>query len=98
LQALVHPSRTVHLLQTAGLSQQLYPAAASQHLHTLPFLSQDAFDQLLWCADLNLVRGEDSFVRAQWAGRPLLWHIYPQTENAHLDKLQAWLDISGQTP
>jgi hypothetical protein len=35
---------------------------------------------LLWLCDLNFVRGEDSFVRAQWAARPLVWQIYPQQE------------------
>jgi uncharacterized repeat protein (TIGR03837 family) len=39
------------------------------------------------------VRGEDSFVRAQLAGNPLVWHIYPQAEEAHLPKLQAFLEI-----
>jgi len=37
------------------------------------------------------VRGEDSFVRAAWAARPLVWQIYPQDENVHLEKLEAWL-------
>jgi len=57
----------------------------------IPFVSQTDFDRLLWSADLNLVRGEDSFVRALWAGRPMLWHIYPQQDDAHLAKLDAWL-------
>jgi len=57
----------------------------------IPFVSQTDFDRLLWRADLNLVRGEDSFVRALWAGRPMLWHIYPQEGDAHLAKLNAWL-------
>ena len=59
----------------------------------LPFVSQDDYDRLLWCCDFNAVRGEDSFVRAQWAGRPLLWHIYAQAENAHWDKLEAFLQL-----
>jgi len=58
----------------------------------LPFVSQDDYDRLLWCCDFNAVRGEDSFVRAQWAGRPMLWHIYVQEENAHWEKLDAFLD------
>ena len=57
----------------------------------LPFVSQDDYDRLLWCCDFNAVRGEDSFVRAQWAGRPMLWHIYVQEENAHWEKLDAFL-------
>ncbi|MGI4985740.1 MAG: elongation factor P maturation arginine rhamnosyltransferase EarP [Janthinobacterium lividum] len=57
----------------------------------LPFIDQQAYDRLLWQADLNFVRGEDSFVRAQWAERPFVWHIYPQQDDAHLDKLDAAL-------
>ncbi|WP_372797706.1 elongation factor P maturation arginine rhamnosyltransferase EarP [Litorivivens sp.] len=62
-------------------------------IHILPFLSQDDYDRLLWCCALNIVRGEDSFVRAQWAGSPMLWHIYPQPEDAHQPKLQAFLTL-----
>ena len=58
---------------------------------TTPFLAQDDYDELLWSCDANFVRGEDSFVRAQWAGRPFVWHIYPQDEGAHWVKLAAFL-------
>ena len=61
-------------------------------VHALPFVRQEDYDLLLWTCDLNFVRGEDSFVRAQWAAHPLVWHIYPQAENAHLPKLTAFLD------
>ena len=47
---------------------------------------------MLWACDLNLVRGEDSLVRALWAGQPFVWHIYPQEDNAHHAKLDAFLD------
>ncbi|MBE9610700.1 elongation factor P maturation arginine rhamnosyltransferase EarP [Chitinilyticum piscinae] len=57
---------------------------------TLPMLAQADYDRLLWSCDANFVRGEDSFVRAQWAGKPLIWHIYRQDENTHLEKLAAW--------
>ena len=46
---------------------------------------------MLWACDLNFVRGEDSWVRAQWAARPFIWHIYPQDENLHHVKLRAFL-------
>jgi uncharacterized repeat protein (TIGR03837 family) len=62
-------------------------------VHALPFLAQDRYDQLLWACDFNFVRGEDSFVRAQWAGRPFVWHIYPQGDEAHWAKLNAFLAI-----
>lgn len=65
-------------------------------LQVLPFVSQQDYDQLLWCCDFNAVRGEDSFVRAQWAGQPWLWHIYIQDENAHWEKLEAFLKIYRQ--
>jgi uncharacterized repeat protein (TIGR03837 family) len=60
-------------------------------LRVLPFVAQPQYDRLLWACDLNVVRGEDSFVRAQWAGRPFIWHIYPQDENLHHKKLRAFL-------
>ncbi|MFZ4878761.1 elongation factor P maturation arginine rhamnosyltransferase EarP [Janthinobacterium sp. Mn2066] len=60
-------------------------------LRVLPFVPQDDYDRLLWACDVNFVRGEDSFVRAQWAGKPFIWHIYPQDENLHHVKLRAFL-------
>lgn len=62
-------------------------------IQVLPFMQQEQYDALLWCCDLNLIRGEDSFVRAQWAARPLVWHIYPQEEGAHWDKLEAFMAL-----
>jgi uncharacterized repeat protein (TIGR03837 family) len=52
----------------------------------------ERYDRLLWACDLNFVRGEDSFVQAQLAARPLVWQAYPQHENAHLKKAAAFLD------
>ena len=66
---------------------------AGIEVEIVPFVDQDSYDRLLWACDLNLVRGEDSFVRAQWAARPLLWQIYPQQEAAHWPKLQAFLGL-----
>ena len=59
----------------------------------VPFLSQLDYDYLLWCCDLNFVRGEDSFVRAQWAALPFVWQIYAQAERAHWPKLDAFMQI-----
>lgn len=58
----------------------------------LPYLDQRGYDELLWASDVNFVRGEDSMVRALWAGRPLVWQPYPQHDGAHHAKLAAWLD------
>ena len=56
----------------------------------LPMVSQEEFDQYLWACDSLIIRGEDSFVRAQLAGKPFIWNIYPQTENTHIKKLHAF--------
>lgn len=61
-------------------------------LQIIPFVNQVDFDKLLWCTDYNIIRGEDSFIRAQYAGKPMLWHIYPQQEKTHLIKLEAFLE------
>lgn len=63
----------------------------------LPWLPQRGFDRLLWSCDLNFVRGEDSFVRAQWAGAPFVWQIYPQHDGVHAAKLDAFLARFGAT-
>jgi len=60
--------------------------------HGLAFTDQAGYDRLLWASDVNFARGEDSFVRAQWAARPFVWHIYPQADDAHLPKLDAALE------
>ena len=89
------------LLATAGaaadqVAAELGPSLARGRLRALllPRLTQADFDQLLWAADLNFVRGEDSFVRAQWAGKPFVWQIYPQDDGAHAAKLRAFFDLS----
>ncbi len=58
----------------------------------LPLLPQRQFDRLLWSADIAFVRGEDSPVRAVWAGVPFVWQIYPQHDGVHARKLDALLD------
>ncbi len=62
-------------------------------LQILPFVPQPDYDLLLALCDLNFVRGEDSVIRAHWAGRPFIWQIYRQAEQAHLDKLNAFLTL-----
>ncbi|MED7771933.1 elongation factor P maturation arginine rhamnosyltransferase EarP [Aeromonas dhakensis] len=87
------------VLTGAGLADAVPTARAGDLLRVgnltiklLPMTDQAGYDRLLWSCDLNLVRGEDSFVRAQWAARPFLWHIYPQEEQAHMIKLDGFLD------
>jgi uncharacterized repeat protein (TIGR03837 family) len=78
--------------QALALQDPAWNAARSLAMHRLPLLSQRDYDHLLWSCDFNFVRGEDSLVRALWAGRPFAWQIYPQQDAAHHDKLDAFLD------
>lgn len=80
---------------TAGVLRQ-----GQLELRILPFMPQQDYDVLLALCDVNFVRGEDSVIRAHWAGRPFIWQIYRQQEQAHLQKLQAFLDLmlAGAAP
>jgi uncharacterized repeat protein (TIGR03837 family) len=84
----------VQLLEQNGLQP---PSDVRRQLSIsyLPPLTQRDFDHLLWACDFNCVRGEDSLVRAIWAGKPFVWHIYPQDDAAHHAKLNAFLDMLG---
>ena len=88
-----HGSATEQIASWSG--SELLPGSTLQRgaltVQALPFLPQPTYDRLLWACDVNFVRGEDSFVRAQWAQRPFVWQIYPQSEQAHLVKLDAFL-------
>lgn len=84
------------LLATPGHAQRLLAGLRlppAVRVHALPWFDQPGYDRLLWSADLNVVRGEDSVVRALWAGAPFVWHIYPQHDDAHAAKLQAFLAL-----
>lgn len=78
----------------------LLPDLRGKHIFRFPFLTSTDYDRLLWTCDLNFVRGEDSWIRAIWAGNPFIWQIYKQPDRAHLVKLQAFLDryLKGLTP
>jgi uncharacterized repeat protein (TIGR03837 family) len=84
--------------QVAGWLGEDFPVGATVRrgnltLQALPFLPQADYDALLDRCHLNFVRGEDSFVRSQWAERPFVWQAYPQAENTHLTKLDAFLNL-----
>lgn len=84
--------RPTLLLACPGPLQALIDDRPKLRHIALPYLPQDDYDRLLWASDLNFVRGEDSFVRAQWAGKPFVWHIYPQHDGAHHAKLEAFME------
>ena len=84
---LVTPGRPLAAVQQALAGMPVHP-----NWSALPYTTQNGFDEMLWACDLNFVRGEDSLVRALWAGQAFIWHIYPQDDNAHHAKLEAFLD------
>ena len=97
--------RPVRIFLTAGvdpiISQRLKDESNGLNVYQVPFLSQVDYDRLLWSCNINFVRGEDSWIRAIWSGRPFLWHIYRQENNTHFRKLSAFLGVyaaqMGQT-
>ena len=80
------------------MQRALAESGLAARWHALPYTSQDGFDKMLWACDLNFVRGEDSLVRALWAGQPFIWQIYPQADQAHHAKLEAFLDWLDAPP
>jgi uncharacterized repeat protein (TIGR03837 family) len=87
------------LLLTPGYAQaQVTGTPPGVRTAALPWLDQPGFDRLLWAGDINFVRGEDSLVRALWAGAPFVWHIYPQHDGVHATKLNALLDRLPTVP
>jgi uncharacterized repeat protein (TIGR03837 family) len=99
LRQLSNADRPTRLLATAGRAEAAVRAALdrigpspSLAVTWLPLLTQTDFDHLLWSCDVNFVRGEDSIVRALWAGRPFVWQLYPQHDDAHHAKLEAFLE------
>ena len=83
---------TLLLLTPGAARRQVTRTPATVRAHALPWLSQPDFDALLWSSDINFVRGEDSLVRAIWAGAPFVWQAYPQDDGAHAGKVQALLE------
>ena len=74
--------------------QQAAALPAGMRLQALPYLAQCDFDRLLAAADVNLVRGEESFVRAQRVSNaPFVWQAYPQADGAHAAKIAAFLGL-----
>ena len=84
---LVAPGRPLAAMHQALAGMPVHP-----NWSALPYTDQNGFDEMLWACDLNFVRGEDSLVRAFWAGHAFIWHIYPQDDNAHHAKLEAFLE------
>lgn len=94
---LASESTPINVLAAPGAAgdqlEALLADAPRERLLTVrpPFLPQPEFDRLLWASDAAVVRGEDSFVRAQLAAVPFLWSTYPTEDHAHRIKLDAWL-------
>lgn len=103
LQGLLNAGQETIILWAPGcyrqFQQEIRQTASDGLLHhvEMPFVPQDDFDSILTACDFNIVRGEDSIVRALWSNQPFLWQLYPQDAQAHMDKLRAWLELTGFT-
>jgi uncharacterized repeat protein (TIGR03837 family) len=99
LDELAASNEPVRVLVTQGRAAKAVLALLGEQTHIgklqishLPLLTQVNYDSLLTCCDVNFVRGEDSVLRAVWAGQPFVWHLYPQEDLAHGAKLEAFLE------
>jgi uncharacterized repeat protein (TIGR03837 family) len=84
-------SNEIPLQSPLNLLNQLLNLEHLEINFTAP-MPQASYDALLHSCHLNVVRGEDSLVRALWAGQAFVWHIYPQNDGAHAAKLNAFLN------
>jgi uncharacterized repeat protein (TIGR03837 family) len=97
--ALVKDPRPVQLLLAPGAARDdllsLLAFAPGITTVNLPYFDQDDFEKPLWVSNALVVRGEDSFVRAQTAAKPFLWNIYPirGDETTHMKKLAAFFEL-----
>ncbi|MDO4938060.1 MAG: elongation factor P maturation arginine rhamnosyltransferase EarP [Sutterellaceae bacterium] len=98
--ALVDDKRPIQMLCAPGaatekLISKLETLKDSDHIRVvrMPMVPQAEFDEVLMSCDAALVRGEDSTMRAQLLGVPLIWMLYPQEEDTHLVKLAAFSKI-----
>jgi uncharacterized repeat protein (TIGR03837 family) len=104
LQMLCEVTTSIKLLVPNGvdLSMLKLPPNHPVKIHRIPHLTQPQYDALLRYCDFNFVRGEDSWVRAQIAGKPFIWQPYVQSEGTHLLKLNAFCDelelVAGPPP
>jgi uncharacterized repeat protein (TIGR03837 family) len=60
-------------------------------INYLSYMPQEDFDTWLNISDFNFVRGEESFVRATLSEIPFVWNIYPQENDVHFNKLNAFM-------
>lgn len=55
------------------------------------FLRFDEYEAVLPLFDANVVRGENSAVKAMLAGKPFLWDFYKEKNGAHAEKIDDFL-------
>jgi uncharacterized repeat protein (TIGR03837 family) len=99
--ALLEQGITPHIApgRGAAYARSQFEASLKAQCQFAPLVAQADFDAQLAGNALNVVRGEDSFVRAQLAARPFIWHIYPQDDHVHREKLSSFFELySSELP
>jgi len=62
-------------------------------IYELPHMKQEDFDIFINLSDFNFIRGEESIIRAILSEKPFIWNIYPQEDDYHLEKLEAFFQF-----
>jgi len=62
------------------------------NVQELDYLSQNEWDEMMQSCSILFIRGEETMSRACLAGKPFVWHAYPQSDEYQLVKMNALLD------
>lgn len=90
----LHVNYELYIVKSQASQDLPKQRLATDNIKLLDFTNQIKFDEQIWQADVAIVRGEDSFVRAQLAGVPFFWHCYPQKNHIHLAKVEAFCQLT----
>lgn len=70
---------------------KIWEFANPEAVRPLPFLRFDEYAAALRSFDANVVRGENSAIKAMLAGKPFLWDFYKESNGAHREKIADFL-------
>ncbi|MDD3144831.1 MAG: elongation factor P maturation arginine rhamnosyltransferase EarP [Candidatus Gracilibacteria bacterium] len=65
----------------------------NKNAFVMPFLEIDDYGNFLRYCDINFVRGENSLIQSLIFGKPTIWDIYKENNNAHIEKIDDFLNF-----
>lgn len=65
----------------------------NKNIIIMPFLELTDYNNFLSICDINFVRGENSLISSILSWKPTLWDIYKEKNNAHIEKIDDFIDF-----